>query len=166
MVNNQLSQEEIDRLLQQEPFKSEQDFYSVVVSTPNDPFATVLKTHMYTEYILERLIHSNLERGDRIIDEGRLTYYQKLMLVDSFNLLNDRFIKSLNKLNQLRNRCAHDLRKQIDFIDIEHIARPWGKELTEWKTASGGDLSDFTIRTLSSICGRLAGETLKIEGKT
>ena len=50
-----------------------------------DPMLLVLKVHLYTEHIMERLILAALPRGDRVLEGGNLSYAQKIALVSALN---------------------------------------------------------------------------------
>jgi len=64
-----------------------------------DPILSILRVHLLSEYYLERLIHICLPRGDIILDNGNLTFAQKLTLVSAFDVLKDRTIQCLKGLN-------------------------------------------------------------------
>lgn len=66
-----------------------------VIEDIEDPTVAVLKMHLLTENLLERIILSFLPSGDKLIDKGRLSYSQKLILVDSCDHVSDIIIISL-----------------------------------------------------------------------
>ena len=80
--NVDISQEEFEELKE----KSAADADSIIGSIKN-PILLILQTHLYTESLLERFIVARLPKGKRIIDKGRLSYYQKVLLADSIGLL-------------------------------------------------------------------------------
>ena len=47
----------------------------------NDPILMLLRFHLYTEYLLERFLICFMRRGDKLIDNGKLSYHQKLILI-------------------------------------------------------------------------------------
>jgi hypothetical protein len=123
-----------------------------------DPTLLILRVHLLAEYYLERLIHLTLERGDRVISDAGLSFYQKLVLVDSFDRLSDSIIQSLKGLNKIRNRIAHDAEKRIAPSDVEVIARPLGRVCTKYRTEHANSPEDFLRAILSYVCGYIAGQ--------
>ena len=122
-----------------------------------DPTLIVLKVHLLTEYYLERLIHVSLKRGDRLINDGRLSYQQKLVLVHSLDILEDSTIQCLKNLNKIRNEFAHEISKQIEVKDIEFIARPLGQICSKYRAKSKNNSLIFLHGILAYICGLLGG---------
>jgi hypothetical protein len=113
----------------------------------------ILKVHLLTEYYLERLIHLCLKRGDRVIDNGRLSYQQKLVLVDSMDILDDMAIQCLKNLNKLRNGFVHKINKKITMEDVEILAKPLGHESAKLRNKAKNNLLIFFHTVLSFICG-------------
>ena len=100
---------------------------------------------------MEQIILARLERGDKIIGRANLSYSQKLLLVDSFNILEDRIIQSLNILNRVRNSCVHKKEKKVTRGDIDLIGSPLGKEYSKKKREYGNNIGDLFIDTLIMI---------------
>ena len=118
-----------------------------------DPTLIILKVHLQTEYYLERLIHICLKRGDRAIKDGRLSYQQKLVLVDSLDILDDNTIQCLKGLNKIRNSCAHEFDKEITMADVELIARPLGQQGTKLRVKAKNNPLLFLHSVLAFIYG-------------
>ena len=81
----------------------------------DDPISRILKCHLLSEVVLDKLINFAFEpNGDAILG-ARLSYSQKLdissktFLVEDYPLLEDFVVGSLRKLNKIRNRLAHEL---------------------------------------------------------
>ncbi len=129
----------------------------------DDPTLLILRVHLLMEYYLERLIHVSLKRGDRVITDGGLSFYQKLVVVDSFDALKDSIVQSLKGLNKIRNRCAHDAEKKIALSDVEVIARPLGAICTQYRTEHEHSPDEFLRATLSYLCGYIAGQVSVFE---
>jgi hypothetical protein len=98
---------------------------------PGDLMVMVLRFHLFTESLLERLIAQRLPRPDRILERGRLSYNQKLLLVSAFDLVSDGVVHSLRHLNALRNKCAHRRGRTIGSEDIIQMGQPLGHEFPE-----------------------------------
>ena len=118
--------------------------------------------HLLSEYQLERLIIDRLPRGDRVVDKARLTYHQKLTLVDSFNLIPDSVIQVLSKLNTLRNECSHEREVVISASHVEKLGRSLGKEFSAMKRKRGDDveslLLDVFIRVYVELVRDMIGQ--------
>jgi hypothetical protein len=93
----------------------------------------ILKFHLLFENILERIIVSELKRGDRLIDKGNLSFSQKLMLVHSFDIISDSYIQALKHLNSLRNELSHDKGTIITLDNFDLVGNPLGKAYTNIK---------------------------------
>ena len=129
----------------------------------DDPVLMVLRMHLYTEYLLERLIACKLKRGDRLLDHGSLSYHQKLQVVASFDYVLDAYITALGHLNKLRNQFSHELHRSISFADVDKIGRPLGGRYTKLKRESRDDIVETTRRLFTGICGGLYAYLEKLE---
>ena len=98
-----------------------------------DPISRILKCHLLSEVVLDKLIQFAYEPNGDAILSGRLSYGQKLditsrtFLVEDYPLIPDLVVGSLRKLNKLRNRLSHELgatvtrEEVIDlFMGIDH----------------------------------------------
>lgn len=126
------------------------DFINALESK-HDLIISVLKFHLLSENLLERIVLGTLKRGDRIIEKGNLSYYQKLQLIDSFDLVKDSHIQALRHLNSLRNKCSHKKETKITLEDVDLIGRPLGKEYTTIKRKHKNDLEKIVIDTFVII---------------
>lgn len=120
----------------------------------------ILQFHLHIENILERIIISRLERGDKLIEIGNLTFNQKLCIVDSFSIIDDRYIDSLRKINKLRNDCAHVKSAQISQQNIDLIGRPLGKKYTQIMKEEKGTLEQKLQRVLAAVGAKLISGSL------
>ncbi len=146
-----------------ELYDAEKALFDSACDVKQDPVLTILRVHLLTEHYLERLIHLSLPRADRVINAARLSYYQKLILVDSCNVIPDQLIQSLKGLNRVRNHCAHELEKTISWSEVELIAQPMGKLCTKWQRESKRKVPVFLTSSLSYICGFLTGHVGGLE---
>ena len=92
-----------------------------------DPISRILKCHLLSEIVLDKLIQFAFEPNGDAILSAKLTYGQKLniasksFLVEDYPLLPDLVVGSLRKLNKLRNRLSHELGATItqdEVIDL------------------------------------------------
>ena len=144
-------------------YKQEYALFARACNSKQDPVLTILRVHLLTEYYLERLINLFLPRGDRVNDDAGLSYHQKLALVHSFDVLNDRTVQCLKGLNKTRNRCAHEIDKAISMSEVELIGRPLGEKCTEYRRDSNHSVPIFLFHVLSFVCGHLAAEVASLE---
>lgn len=141
-----------------EDFKeAEYELFSKIVNIDLDPTLLLIRTHLLTENFLERLITLLLERGDRIVFNGNLSYYQKVLLVDSFDIVSDDIITCLKNLNRIRNKCAHELDKQISKSDIDAIGSSLKDEYRKIRREHRQNHQALLYNIFSYICGCLAG---------
>ena len=150
--------EEVDLLVQREV-----DELSRVLDAKDDLVPLVLRFHLLTEYQLERLILNKVPRGDRVLEGGGLTYYQKLMLVSSLEAAADNAVSALKALNKLRNRCSHDRDVQITLSHVESLGRPFGGEFIQLKAKHGKAVATLLKSTFVLIYTPLIHETVTIE---
>lgn len=149
-----------------DPVKNQEYVLFQRASTPEqDPVLTILRVHLLSEYYLERLIHIRLPRGDTLLDNGNLSYSQKLTVVSALDVLNDRTLQCLKGLNKVRNECAHGIDKTISMTDVESIGRPLGKLYTKYKRESGNSVPEFLHCIFGYLTGHLAGQVTTVEEK-
>ena len=80
-----------------------------------DSISRILKCHLLSEVVLDKLIEYAFEPNGDAILSAKLSYSQKLdiasrtMLVKDYPLLPDQAVGSLRKLNRIRNRLSHEL---------------------------------------------------------
>ena len=63
----------------------------------------IILLHLYSEQVLEELITLCLERPSNLLQNGRLSYIQKLLLVETYAKIDPKVLRFLNVLNKLRN---------------------------------------------------------------
>ncbi|PYR73786.1 MAG: hypothetical protein DMF87_24740 [Acidobacteria bacterium] len=125
----------------------------------------LLRFHLLAEQMLERIISGVLKRPDRILDEGRLTFAQKLSLVHAFDVVDDAAISALRRVNALRNECAHVKGKQISESDIDRIGQPLGKDYQDIKRANSRHLKQLLIFTLARVAQPFIAAVLTPDAK-
>lgn len=151
--------EEIEKIARNKEYQR----FKQAIGTENDPTMLVLRAHLFSENILERIITQYLPRGDRAVENGNLTFNQKLVIVDAIDCLPDSIMSSLRNLNKLRNKCAHELDKSISNADITKIGSPIGKEFTRIKRESEFDDIRILKSLIEYICGFITGHCHKAE---
>ncbi len=99
-----------------------------------DPVSRVLKCHLLSEVVLDRLIQFAFEPNGDAILSARLSYVQKLdiasrtMLFEDCPLISELVVSSLRKLNKIRNRLSHELGASVTreeamdlFMGVDHL---------------------------------------------
>lgn len=81
-----------------------------------DPLAQVITIHLFSEYWLDRVLISICTNPNSLPQQ--ISYKQKLDIVHSLVELPEGLYKNLTKLNQLRNKCAHNL--DFDFSKADY----------------------------------------------
>ena len=128
-----------------------------------DPELIVLRGHLVSERYIERFIKIILLKGERILDKGRLSYVQKLQLMDSFGIIEDDLIACHRQLNKLRNKMAHELGYEITMEDVDSIGSQMGKTYARVKDERGNDLKNLLCAVIGYICGGLAHYVVEYE---
>src|ERR1700682_5647925 len=88
----------------------------------NETISFLLKTHLFSEYHMDRLLADYLGEKREPLDRIDLRFAQKLSLVDSIALLPEECIRSLRALNKLRNRCVHTFNTRPTMEDVRQVA--------------------------------------------
>ena len=120
------------------------EFTGIIRETDSIIFP-LLRFHLLTENLLERIITCQLARADRLLDNANLSYHHKLCLVSSFDLLSDKVLKALKKLNAKRNKLSHTRSESISIDDLDIIGRPFGKEYSELRSKYSNDTKELMI---------------------
>lgn len=122
-----------------------------ILTEKDDLVPVVLRFHLLTEYLLERIVLTKLPKGHRVIENAGLSYHQKLELVHSFDVIPDSAIGSLRRLNRLRNTCSHTRDAEISRSDIEAIGSPLGKPFIELRGKYGANLKGLVFHTFGAL---------------
>ncbi len=128
-----------------------------------DPELIVLKGHLVSERYIERFIKLFLLKGKSILNKGRLSYIQKLELMDSFGIIQDDLIACLRQLNKLRNKMAHKLDYEMTMKDIDSIGNPMDNTYVRFKEERGDDLKNLLCTVVGFVCSGLAHYVVEYE---
>ncbi|EGR7969130.1 MULTISPECIES: hypothetical protein [Vibrio] len=121
-----------------------------------EPLVQVLKAHLYTENFLEKYILVSLPRGDKLIENGNLSYHHKLLICEASEAIPDDLVSSLRNLNKIRNKFAHQLDMEISETDVLRVGSPLGSSFTKLKKDNVGNHQRLFSSLLVSICTRLS----------
>lgn len=137
-----------------EVVQKEQENFNEAIANINDPISALLKTHLLIEQGLERIIRAKLTQPNQLLSKGKLTFKQKLLLVNAMGIVTDKSYESVKILNDIRNDCAHKLSTELDSIVVEKL----GNTLRPWFTSIKKVNLEQPNLWLGHILPRLAGE--------
>ncbi len=143
--------------------KANKDEFFATIEDLDDPVLLVLRTHLFFEYLLERVICAELPRGDILIEHGSLSFSQKLTLVRALDCVGDELTTVLRHLNKIRNQCSHERDKKITQADVDLIGRPLGKAFTKYRNQHAGQMLNILKLVLARTAGGLVSSLEKLE---
>ncbi len=80
----------------------------------------ILRAHLFVEYFLTELLRTkNPQLGS--LDNARLTFSQKVSLIDSKSSEIKYLLPGIRRLNQIRNRLAHSLHANLSVDDADAL---------------------------------------------
>lgn len=121
--------------------RTRSEFDALFVSSVQDiqdPISILLRTHLFAEAMLQHVIEAHLPRGEKVTKAGRLSFAQKLVLVEALCAIDESLATALRHLNKLRNECAHDIQRTLGDADVTKLISAFG---------SGGWDDDFHTAT-------------------
>jgi hypothetical protein len=123
----------------------------------------MLRAHLATENLLERIIIAKLPKGNSLLHNANLTYALKLEIANSLDEIQDYLIGALRQLNKARNSAAHTSTSSVTKEILEQIGRPLGKKYIEIRKETADNLEEMTQRTFGVIYGGLLGIVHRLE---
>lgn len=136
---------------QDEEFEKIQRF----MSKQSEDLVFILRIHLLIEQRIEKFLQIIIPRSDRVL-EGRFSFHQKLLILDSFDLLGEGLVKAIKNLNTLRNNYSHE----VDFSITERELDLMGVPLLGKKYMAEHKKKNFEERLhaiLYSMLGQLDG---------
>ena len=112
--------------------KREESLIREALADPGESVPFTLRAHLLIEHMLNRIIRAVFPRPGAL-DQIKLSYHQKLALVEACAVLDEHTVTALRELNKLRNACAHDLARRISLGDVGRIGAPYGKQYVDAK---------------------------------
>ncbi len=114
-----------------------------------DPLTVVIISHILTEYLINEIIRNKCIYPEKIVDDRQYTYSMKLNTIYSIGLISQDVYDKLSKLNNIRNRYAHDLRPNKKSILQSISSIP---TFSSYKNKTGEDDNDY-FNDLHQFCG-------------
>ena len=127
------------------------------------PPMIIVQAHLLAEHYMNQIISIYLNRGEKITRKADLSFYQKIVLVDSFDIISDRIIQGLKSLNSVRNKCAHEINKEISLSDIDRIGRNFGMDFSKMRKKGIDDHRKLLSHVLGMFFAKMSSELENIE---
>ncbi|MNF57766.1 hypothetical protein D3C76_529900 [compost metagenome] len=85
-----------------------------------DAIGRILRAHLFVEhFVTECLVSFNPALGN--IKEARLTFAQKLTLIEDYSVETKELARGIKRLNKIRNQLAHNLSGKVTDEDKESL---------------------------------------------
>lgn len=132
-----------------------------LVSRQTDELGTILKCHLIIEFYIDAYLIASYPT---IINwkETRLTFSQKLELIDNPKTVLGMYYSGIKNINGIRNKLSHRISYAIipeDYKEIEKIMNVWYKALDKSLLTGIALIEDFTVW----LCGNINMITKGIE---
>ena len=134
-----------------------------LIEKSDDLVPALLRFHLLTENLLERILLAQLPQGHRLLSNTSLSYRQKLEIVNAFDAGSPGLIGSLRTLNTIRNNASHERETTVTKDTIECIGRPLGKDFIKVRDEHSKDLKAFAFHTYGVIFAELIHAVYKTE---
>lgn len=100
---------------------------------------------------MDKIIQISLKRGHIITDNDvKFSFYHKLFIIKSLDVIKDDVLISIKKLNKVRNKLSHEMDYIVLESDIDSIGQPFGDYYAESKKKARDD-DELLVNTLMKI---------------
>jgi hypothetical protein len=121
-----------------------------------DAIGRILRAHLFVEhFITECLVSFNPSLGD--IKEARLTFSQKLTLIEGYSEETKELSKGIKRLNKIRNQLAHKLAGTVTDQDKESLLSVLSFRALRNELAKPGVASDDNLVVLEDFAKHVGG---------
>jgi hypothetical protein len=128
-----------------------------------DSVQLIFHAHSFYERIMDRLITLFLPKGDQVVRNAHLTFEQKLMLSDAFNIVEDRYIRCMHALNAVSNKYARQSVKELSHDDIIVLGQTLDKMSHQTKQSEHYNDKLLFRGILGDLCVHLCSKVLDLE---
>ncbi len=129
----------------------------------NDPTFAIILCHLYSEQLIDEILELVLAKPKKLLEEGRLGFKQKILLVHALGKVDPKALAFLKVLNTLRNNAAHSLNYRPSEEEIFKLVITTGLNLTRFgKEIPIEQLLPFGIHL---VMGRLGAITDAIKAE-
>lgn len=115
-----------------EEFKNSTNEFNLDVENENS-IQVILKGHLYIEHELRKLLEKNL-KNPKLLGLDKFKFSSLNKLVFALGLLSNEIYPVIKGINDLRNKCAHDLEYTFNL-----------KEYKKIEDTLSGDFKDFYL---------------------
>ncbi|MED4616032.1 hypothetical protein [Priestia megaterium] len=105
---------------------SSKDFFMEELERKNDKLYLILRGHLYIENELNKLLEGFIPNPE-ILELYKRSFYNKIELALSLNLIELEHSEALLAFNELRNKYAHRLKYRISHQEIMYLKELVGK---------------------------------------
>jgi hypothetical protein len=112
-----------------ELFSFDREQFSVRIST-GDRWQQLIQAHLYFDHAITLLLVEEFANPDAI-NTTRMSFIQKLQLVQALGLLPADLVSVIEFINNLRNKIAHDLNFEISDKDERDLSNCTPKRLRD-----------------------------------
>lgn len=121
-----------------------------------DAIGRILRAHLFVEhFVTECLVSFNPKLGD--ISAARLTFAQKLTLIESYSEETKELSKGIRRLNKIRNQLAHNLEGSVSDNDKESLLSVSSFRALRNELAKPGMPSDDNLVVLEDFAKHVGG---------
>lgn len=126
----------------EESFNRENQKFIALMERSSDLMGRILKCHLIVEHYLEKYLQD--EYVLREIASVRLTFFQKVSLIDNSGRASSFVKPGIIELNKIRNRFSHNLSAVFSDDDIPNIIEILRLSRPNLSTDSIGKIEAFT----------------------
>ncbi|CAA0120409.1 hypothetical protein [Zhongshania aliphaticivorans] len=148
----------------EEAMQREMKIFQKEISKASDSIYGVLISHLYIDHLLDRIIIASTVNDSGLTGKGGLSFSSKIKLAFALSGIAPQLADSLNKLNSIRNDCAHEFGHEISQEKIDKLGRTLGSDykriLDEHPKIGVAAVAPFAWH----ICGQMLHATLHQEG--
>jgi hypothetical protein len=99
-----------------EVFSFDQDRFKKRIAT-GEHWQQLLQAHLYFDHVITQLLSEELVNPDAV-NVSRMSFSQKMQFITALDLLSPELVSSVEFMNGLRNKIAHDLNFEISDKDV------------------------------------------------
>ena len=98
----------------------------------DDPTFAIILSHLYSEQLIDEILELVLTKPKKLIEEGRLGFKQKILLVHALGKVDPKALAFLKVLNKLRNNAAHSLNYRPSEEEVFELVGTTGLNLARF----------------------------------
>jgi hypothetical protein len=100
-------------------FSFDEARFKARIST-GEKWQQLLQSHLYYDHVITQLLSDALANPDAV-NVNRMSFSQKLQFISALNLLPAQLVSSIDAINSLRNKIAHELDFEISDRDVRDL---------------------------------------------